>query len=256
MQRSVKEFKLADQQTVKEILPFIFLKNGELVYEQLPSLGRAIHQSDLTEAIDEETWDSAVRLLSSKVMLTAVLPGIDPGNDPIGFAALIAAAVHLNQLDKSGFPYIEHPRRVFLNSDWSLDPKLFSDQERVNGHQAAWLHDVIEDSEEFFYRPITSGDLSNWGFNSEVIAVVVKLTKSPQVESSDYYETIKRDPIARAVKLADIADNLAKWRQDLLDRGTRTKLQTKYQLALVSLEYKVDKETWFEARINSLVSVQ
>ena len=96
-------------------------------------------------------------------------------------------------------------------------------------HCAAWLHDVIEDSD------VTARDLRNAGIWPVVVDVVVLLTRTADVSSEDYYELIRVNPFARAVKLADIADNLAPWRVRHLDRGTQARLSGKYKKALIAL---------------------
>ena len=249
MPRVGTQLKLEGHGEVTEVLPFVFLKDGNLVYDRFAMISPYFAPSRPYEEPDEEIWQAAIKLLKSKVITPDLLPGKPPESSQIGFAALIAAAVHRNQQDKLGFPYLEHPRRVFLNSEWSLAPEAFGEVDRMVGYQAAWLHDVVEDSEEFFYRPITPLDLSNWGFDFEVIATVMKLTTSKERTKDEYYAKINADPIARAVKLADIADNLAEWRQALLDDETQSSLNTKYQHALRSLDYSTHEDKWLELRI-------
>jgi hypothetical protein len=251
MQREGTKLVLEGHGEVTEVLPFVFLKDGNLVYDRFAFISTSFARPRPYEEPTEEIWRAAIKLLESKVMTTDLLPGQPPESSQLGFAALIAAAVHRNQQDKHGFPYLEHPRRVFLNSEWSLDPEVFGQIERMIGYQAAWLHDVLEDSQEFFYRQITPLDLSNWGFDFEVIATVMKLTKSKEKTKEEYYAQINADPIARAVKLADIADNLAEWRQELLDQQTQSKLKAKYQHALRSLDYSIHDDNWLELRITS-----
>jgi hypothetical protein len=51
------------------------------------------------------------------------------------------------------------------------------------------------------------------------------------------------------VKLADIADNLASWRTELLEASTRETLITKYGKALAALNFNDGKDSWFSIRI-------
>ena len=110
-------------------------------------------------------------------------------------AVILAAEKHRGQTDKGGFPYIMHPLRVMHR----LGPGASGD-ERV----AAVLHDVVEDSD------VTLDDLRRRGFAESVVAAVDALTKRP-AEKVDYFAAIRRagaNPIARAVKIADLSDNL------------------------------------------------
>lgn len=250
MRRVGKQLVLEGHGEVTEVLPFVFLKDGHLTYDRFAFVSSYWSPPKPYEEPDEDTWLAAIRLLESKVMTQDLLPGQRPEDSQIGLAALIAAAVHRNQQDKLGFPYLEHPRRVYLNSEFSLAAQAFGENERMVGYQAAWLHDVLEDSEEYFYRQVTEADLSNWGFDFEVIAIVMKLTKTKETKKDDYYSVIQADPVARAVKLADIADNLADWRRGFLDDGTRSVLKDKYQHALQALNYSTQKDNWLEPRLS------
>ncbi len=104
-------------------------------------------------------------------------------------AIAIAAQAHAGQLDKGGQPYILHPLRVML--------RVTTQPERI----AAVLHDVVEDS------PVTLADLAAEGFDQEVLDALAALTKAPGETRVDAAHRAARHPIARAVKLADNAEN-------------------------------------------------
>lgn len=104
-------------------------------------------------------------------------------------ARSIATRAHAGQVDKAGAPYIGHPERV---------------ASQVEGDAAkatAWLHDVVEDT------PLTLADLKAEGVSGEVIEAVRLLTHDSGVPYLEYVRRIKRNPIARAVKLADLRHN-------------------------------------------------
>lgn len=88
-------------------------------------------------------------------------------------------------------PYIKHVEDVVKRVS-STDEKI-----------VAWLHDVVEDTE------ITSDDLLNMGFDKSLIEAVVLLTKTEGYDYIEYMREIKRNPLAKAVKLADMRSNLA-----------------------------------------------
>lgn len=240
---------------VVEVLPFVFQScygSDQLFFDRFARQVRLEERLDTdTIIVPAELHSEAVTLLDQRVSTFDLVPGLDPQFDPVGYAALVAAGIHLNQQDKLGFPYIEHPRRVFLNTEWAFDPEQVSEQERMVAYQAAWLHDTIEDSTDYFYRPITPIDLANWGFDFEVIATVMKLTRNPDSPNSDdYYRAIALDDLARGVKLADIADNLASWRTALLPEAQQAKLASKYKAALDKLDFSTQRDgDWFELRL-------
>lgn len=105
-------------------------------------------------------------------------------------ALAIAAAAHAGQRDKSSQPYILHPIRVMF--------AVQTEDERI----AALLHDTVEDTH------ITFADLHEAGFSDAVIAAVRALTKNDGETRQDAARRAAADPIARQVKLADVADNM------------------------------------------------
>lgn len=113
--------------------------------------------------------------------------------DIVAQAAAIAAQAHSCQLDKQGFPYIYHPARV-------------ADAVRLAGgsleaQAAAWLHDVLEDT-NYDVEYMASYDIP-----VSVTDAVNLLTHYPGVPNVEYWEKLKRDPIARMVKIHDMLDN-------------------------------------------------
>lgn len=105
-------------------------------------------------------------------------------------AIQIAARAHSGQKDKSGAPYILHPIRVMLGVQ-SLDEQM-----------AAVLHDTVEDTDVSFQT------LEEAGFSERVISAVRALTKHSGESRLEAARRAVQDPVARAVKLADVTDNM------------------------------------------------
>ena len=104
----------------------------------------------------------------------------------------IAVKAHKGVTDKGGNPYIVHPLRVMMS--------LKSDNEKIVGV----LHDVVEDAEDWDFER-----LKEEGFSKEVLDGLRSVTKTSEEE--DYNEFVQRaltNEIGRAVKIADIRDNL------------------------------------------------
>ena len=101
----------------------------------------------------------------------------------------IAKRAHLGQVDKAGEDYIEHPEKVasFVKTD----------EEKA----VAYLHDVIEDTE------LTLEDLYEYGFSKEVLEAVDIITKKRGENYQSYLNSVKKNKLARAVKLADLRHN-------------------------------------------------
>lgn len=105
----------------------------------------------------------------------------------------IASRAHEGQVRRGTLaPYIEHPRAM---AEWvGDDPEL---------KIVAWLHDVLEDSEQ------TAQSLVRAGIPEHLVAAVVLLTRDPDVSDETYYRRISESRIASAVKIADMVSNLA-----------------------------------------------
>ena len=101
----------------------------------------------------------------------------------------IAKKAHLGQVDKAGEDYIKHPEKVasFVKTD----------EEKA----VAYLHDVIEDTE------LTLEDLYEYDFSKEVIEAVDIITKKRGEDYQSYLSSVKKNKLARAVKLADLRHN-------------------------------------------------
>lgn len=124
-------------------------------------------------------------------------------------ALRIALSAHAGQVDKSGKPYILHPLAVASQLD-SLELKVI-----------ALLHDTIEDTET------TAEDLIAEGIPEDLVKVVETLTKPKDQSYEDYLRHIKNNPMAVAVKRADLAHNTSPERAEGLNDARRAK----YELA-------------------------
>src|SRR5271165_5571323 len=102
-------------------------------------------------------------------------------------ALQIAAQAHEGQKDKEGLPYILHPLRVMSRA------------EGVEAQIVAVLHDVVEDTK------VTLDDLRRAGFSEAVLQAVQCVTHRKDEPYADYVVGCKNNPIARQVKLGDLA---------------------------------------------------
>ena len=138
-------------------------------------------------------------------------------------ALVYAYNAHHGQLDYNGIPFIFHPLHLAEQMDDEISCC------------AALLHDIVEDTQ------LTLEDLRK-EFPEEVVEVVALLTHEDSAEynNEDYFAYIRRlrtHPIAKKVKLADIAHNSDQTRcigADLPEEKLRF-WQQKYQKALAIL---------------------
>ena len=124
---------------------------------------------------------------------------------------------HKEQVDKSGLPYVFHP--------FHLAEQMHTEETTV----VALLHDVIEDTS------YTREDLAKMGFSEAVLTALMLLTHEEGVDYMDYVRAIKENPIARAVKLADLEHNSDLTRMDAVDGNTLARRE-KYLRAKALLE--------------------
>ena len=101
----------------------------------------------------------------------------------------IAYSAHINQRDKAGRPYFMHP--VIVASQMDSEYEICT----------ALLHDVVEDTH------VTIEELER-EFPKEITDAIRLLTHDDNTEYLDYVREIKKNPIARKVKLADLNHNL------------------------------------------------
>ena len=103
----------------------------------------------------------------------------------------IATEAHKGQYDKAGNDYIGHPLRV-------MDMGR-SEEEKIVGV----LHDVVEDTDWTFEM------LAAEGFSQDIIAALKCVTKISENENyDDFIERVKKNPLAAAVKINDLSDNM------------------------------------------------
>ena len=103
----------------------------------------------------------------------------------------IATQAHQGQFDKSGKDYIGHPLRVMEMGR--------TEEEKIAGV----LHDVVEDSNWTFEA------LEAEGFSQEIIAAMKCVTKLSENENyDDFIDRVKKNPLAVAVKINYLTDNM------------------------------------------------
>lgn len=136
----------------------------------------------------------------------------------VATAALkLAIFRHFGQRDMSGDPYILHPERV---------------GEAVahlgeNFEATGYLHDVVVDTE------VTLDDLRQ-SFPEEVVDGVDAVTRRPFETYRDFVLRAAAHPIGRAVKLADMRDNLRP--------GASEYLYERYRWGIAEIEKMIEGE--------------
>lgn len=110
------------------------------------------------------------------------------GSGDVHHAMILAETKHFGQADKAGTPYFGHCHRVAL--------RMTEDDARA----VAYLHDILEDTD------VTEEMLRGF-FPDNVVDAVVAITRRPDESYAGYIRRLKTNPLARAVKIADLIDN-------------------------------------------------
>ena len=124
---------------------------------------------------------------------------------------------HKEQEDKSGLPYVFHP--------FHLAEQMQDETTTI----VALLHDVVEDTD------YTLEELKKEGFGDVVIDALALLTHDDDTPYMDYVARIKENPVAKAVKLADLAHNSDLSRMDTIDEKVMERYRN-YQEAIALLK--------------------
>lgn len=112
----------------------------------------------------------------------------------IDTAIRIAVSAHRGQTRQNGEPYIFHCMRVMLSLRGDRDAEI-----------AGILHDVLEDTH------LTELDFIRHDIAPHILEALKLLTRTNEENHEEYLEYVRRiaeNPLARKVKLADLADNM------------------------------------------------
>lgn len=123
---------------------------------------------------------------------------------------------HKAQYDKSGMPYVFHP--------FHLAEQMTTEETTV----VALLHDLVEDTD------YTIADLTEMGFPKAITEAIGLMTHGEGVDYFAYVAAIKENPIAKAVKIADLTHNSDLTRLDEVTEKALSRRE-KYQKALKML---------------------
>ena len=106
-------------------------------------------------------------------------------------AISLALKAHEGQVDKSGMPYAGHIMRV-MAAGRTMDEKI-----------VGVLHDVVEDTEWTFEA------LLDEGFPVHIVDALRCVTKLSDNEPyGEFIERVMTNPLAAAVKINDLTDNM------------------------------------------------
>ena len=112
-------------------------------------------------------------------------------NQLLSKAINLAMQAHAGQVDKAGMPYIGHVMRV-MQAGKTIDEKI-----------VGVLHDVVEDTTWTFDALLAEGFPVHI---VDALRCVTKLSDDEPYES--FINRVKTNPLAVAVKITDLTDNM------------------------------------------------
>lgn len=158
-------------------------------------------------------------------------------------ALQIARAAHADQVDKSGEPYISHPKRVAFYAT-SISRIIFPHLNQEHVAAVALLHDVLEDCEDW-----TKERLLNAGIPGEIVANVEAMTHHKHESREEYLQRIiAAGALAIVVKAADLADNSDPERLVKLPSDLGQRLSAKYKPDLETIRAALFEAAVIESR--------
>ena len=188
--------ELVDILSNSKVLKSFYRLDRELLLQKMIAVGfryplsleNIIYFSNYVFIRDSKILSTTPHFLIEEIAETL---DVSLGLSQIGIAKGIAFKAHDGQKRRDGSPYINHPKAVAA---------MLTGVDEIT---TAWLHDVIEDSD------LTEANLREQGIATEVVAAVHLLTRTQDVDYSDYISNIAKNPLARKVKIHDILHNLS-----------------------------------------------
>lgn len=143
------------------------------------------------------------------------------------YASTIAIQHHAGTVNKhDGEIYLAHVARVAYGARRTA--QMFNVSEAL-AEATGWLHDVVEDTSVTVAE--LTGLMGGYDRSDLVVEAVRLLTKTKGEPNEPYYQRIKENPLARCVKLSDLADNFSR-NHAITDPDTAIRMARKYSLGM------------------------
>lgn len=148
---------------------------------------------------------------------------------PLDKAIELAAVSHSGQTDLNGKPYILHPLAVMQ----MVKDRGGSEEQQI----VAIMHDLIEDTE------VTMKQLVEMKFSHKIVNAIVALSRKNDEEYERYVDRVKKNKIARYVKMCDLEHNTMLSRM-LSISGSNLTRYVKYLRAWLYLNDRISRNDY------------
>ena len=129
----------------------------------------------------------------------------------------IATLVHAEELDLANRPLINHVLRTMENATMMPSVEQMPLEDKINLYLGAVLHRTLDHPGSSLWPKVLPSDLAEWGIPRDVLAIVECLTKDYSLikylgqerDQDSYLTSVAENPLARLVKIAQVADQEA-----------------------------------------------
>ncbi len=143
-----------------------------------------------------------------------------------------------------------HPEDVvaLVRQALATCPAHYSDEERKRGVAAAWMHDLIEDTE------LDAEALLAAGFDENTVQMVCELTKFETMTREDYFLHLRyAPPMTRIIKVCDRIANLTEGKGKLSEKWwVRYSREAKEKV--LPLAYATPCEAWLLEQLRAAIA--
>ena len=126
----------------------------------------------------------------------------------------IATHIHAEQLDLANRPLINHVLRTMENATMMPSVEQMPVEDKIKLYLGAVLHKTLDHPGSSLWPKVLPSDLAEWGIPRDVLAIVECLTKDYSLikylgqerDQDSYLTSVAENPLARLVKIAQVAD--------------------------------------------------
>jgi hypothetical protein len=169
----------------------------------------------------------------------------------------IAKVIHEGETDPTGRDFIGHIRRTSENLEQTPAFAEFDIFDQIFTRLAVWLSRTLERKATPAWPKVLPSDLAQWGASRDVLSAVEFLTRDTtlmehlgkQRDVKEFNRSITSNPLARAIRIAQIADEANRQRQIWLEQiGVSIDIEL-LESQITALELSEDEEAWLGGRI-------
>jgi hypothetical protein len=175
----------------------------------------------------------------------------------------IAKVIHEGETDPMGRDFIGHIRRTYENLEQTPAFAEFDIFDQIFTRLATWLSRTLEREASPTWPKVLPSDLAEWGASRDILSAVEFLTRDTtlmeylgkQRDVTEFNRSIASNPLARAIRIAQIADEANRqreiWREQI---GGSIDIES-LEAQIIAFSLSEDEELWLGGRISDSCEV-